>query len=409
MIIDDTGRLIWFSKTPRDEVATDFRVQDYRGKPVLTWWQGGLIVGDGRGVGMIYDQRYRRVTTVRAANGYSMDLHEFAITPKDTALMIAFDRIEQDLRALGGPRRGVVIAGDRAGDRDRDRAGALRVALARQHRARRGQGAAAQEGRRPVRLHPHELGRRRCQRRLHPVGAQHLGRLQGRSPDRAARLAARRHQAVVQDGATGRSTAWQHDARPLADGDLLVYDNGASPQVHETSRALTLRVDEQGKTAKVVRELKHPRKKLLSATQGGAEPLPNGNTFVGWGSQRYFSEYDAEGKLVFDAEFARGNDNYRAYRLPWEGRPAERPKVVASGSGGTVTRDGELERRDRGRPLAAPGRPERGRAGAGGRREADGVRDHGQGRRPRARLVAHARARRRRRDAGTSPAVPPSS
>ena len=116
--------------------------------------------------------------------------------------------------------------------------------------------------------------------------------------------------------------------------------------MHETSRALTVRVDEQSKTAKVVRELKHP-KKLLSATQGGAQPLPNGNTFVGWGSQRYFSEYDDDGKLVFDAEFARGNDNYRAYRLPWEGRPAERPKVVASGSGGTVTAHGELERRHR--------------------------------------------------------------
>jgi hypothetical protein len=133
----------------------------------------------------------------------------------------------------------------------------------------------------------------------------------------------------------GSSTAWQHDARPLEDGNLLIYDNGASPQVHETSRALTLRVDERAKTAKVVRELKHP-KKLLAATQGGAQPLPNGNTFVGWGSQRYFSEYDSEGKLVFDGEFARGNDSYRAYRMPWEGRPAARPRVVASVSGGTV-------------------------------------------------------------------------
>jgi hypothetical protein len=136
--------------------------------------------------------------------------------------------------------------------------------------------------------------------------------------------------------ANGSSTAWQHDARQLEDGNLMIFDNGASPQVHEASRALTLRVDERGKTTKVIRELKHP-KKLLAATQGGAQPLANGNTFVGWGSQRYFSEYDAEGELVFDAELARGNDSYRAYRMPWTGRPAARPRVVASVSGGTVT------------------------------------------------------------------------
>jgi hypothetical protein len=59
--------------------------------------------------------------------------------------------------------------------------------------------------------------------------------------------------------------------------------------------------------------------------------------FVGYGSQRYFAEFDKAGKLVFDAELARGNDSYRAFRLPWTGRPAERPKVVATRSGGQVT------------------------------------------------------------------------
>ena len=67
MILDDTGRLIWFQQDAaqrRSRPTSGCRT--YRGKPVLTWWQGGLIVGDGRGVGMIYDDRYRRVKTVRA-------------------------------------------------------------------------------------------------------------------------------------------------------------------------------------------------------------------------------------------------------------------------------------------------------------------------------------------------------
>ena len=108
MVVDDSGEPVWFRATPH-VATTNLRAATLNGKPVLTWWQGGLIVGDGRGVGLIYDDRYRRVKTVRAGNGYAMDLHEFTITPDDTALIIAFDRVEQDLRSLGGPRRGIVI------------------------------------------------------------------------------------------------------------------------------------------------------------------------------------------------------------------------------------------------------------------------------------------------------------
>jgi hypothetical protein len=61
------------------------------------------------------------------------------------------------------------------------------------------------------------------------------------------------------------------------------------------------------------------------------QPLPNGNTFVGWGSNRWFSEYDANGRIVFDGRMARRNDSYRAYRGGWVGRPADAPKVVRRG------------------------------------------------------------------------------
>ena len=46
---------MWFNAIGNRELATDFRVQSYLGKPVLTWWQGRLIGGDGRGEGVIYD------------------------------------------------------------------------------------------------------------------------------------------------------------------------------------------------------------------------------------------------------------------------------------------------------------------------------------------------------------------
>jgi hypothetical protein len=77
---------------------------------------------------------------------------------------------------------------------------------------------------------------------------------------------------------------------------------------------------------------------LSSGTQGNASLLPNGDTFVGWGSQRYFSEFDPQGRLIFDARLPRGYDNYRAYRAPWVGTPTSRPSLSAVPDGpGNVT------------------------------------------------------------------------
>jgi hypothetical protein len=106
--------------------------------------------------------------------------------------------------------------------------------------------------------------------------------------------------------------------------------------VHDASRIIPVGVDEAERTATLVSALEHPAH-VLSATQGSAERLPNGDTFVGFGSQRYFSEFDANGELVFDAQLARGNDSYRAFRLPWEGSPDEPPDLVATTYGGAVT------------------------------------------------------------------------
>ena len=39
MIMDNRGQVVWFKPLDTRGV-TDFRVQRYRGKPVLTWWRG---------------------------------------------------------------------------------------------------------------------------------------------------------------------------------------------------------------------------------------------------------------------------------------------------------------------------------------------------------------------------------
>jgi hypothetical protein len=333
MIVDDFGNLVWFNAIGNRELATDFRVQSYQGKPVLTWWQGRLIGGEGRGEGVIYDASYRPVRRVRAGNGMSADLHEFELTPQGTALLLIYDAVRRDLRAVGGSRRGVAV---QAVVQEIDIATGLvlfewhslgAVGLSESHEKlpkRSGQWDY---------LHANSVA-------LDGTGDFVVSARHTSSVLRISRASGRilwRLGGSRSDFKLGPGTRFglQHDARPQPDGTLTIFDNSAPPPVREASRAITVRLDTRRRTATLVRALKHPRR-LLAATQGGAQRLPNGGMFVGWGSQRFFSEYDASGRLVLDGHFASGGDSYRAYRFPWTGRPQRRPALVAERRGDRV-------------------------------------------------------------------------
>ncbi len=111
MILDNSGRPVWFRPVRNEgEDAMDFKVQYYRGEPVLTWWEG-THTGYGRGEYVVLDDSYREITRVQAANGYRGDHHEFLITPQDTALITIYGRSFRDLSYLGGPEDGTVLEG----------------------------------------------------------------------------------------------------------------------------------------------------------------------------------------------------------------------------------------------------------------------------------------------------------
>src|SRR4051812_11682724 len=92
LIADKHGRPVWFNPLPPGQVASDFRVERYRGRPVLTWWQGRSIggAGHGEGEGVIADTSYHVIAHVHAGDGYKADQHTFRLTPQGTALMTAY-------------------------------------------------------------------------------------------------------------------------------------------------------------------------------------------------------------------------------------------------------------------------------------------------------------------------------
>ncbi|HYH13320.1 MAG TPA: arylsulfotransferase family protein, partial [Thermomicrobiales bacterium] len=111
MILDDEGELIWFSlPVETTSQINDLRVQEYRGDPVLTWMEYATPIGFGLGHFVMCDSSYRHVAELQVGNGFpGGDLHEFLITPRDTALVMIYNAIEWDLSEIGGSKHGLVI------------------------------------------------------------------------------------------------------------------------------------------------------------------------------------------------------------------------------------------------------------------------------------------------------------
>ena len=121
MIVDPNGGLVWFKPLPPDTSATDLRVQEYEGKPVLTWWQGDISVhGFGLGEDVIANERlHRNRARERRQRPRRPTCTSSSSPPQGTALVTAYDPILCDLSAVGGPRRRRRDRRRVAGDRHR--------------------------------------------------------------------------------------------------------------------------------------------------------------------------------------------------------------------------------------------------------------------------------------------------
>ena len=329
MIVSPSGGLLWFMPVPRGDIATDLSVQSYRGKPVLTWWQGYSGSGTGAGIDEIYDTSYRKVATVQAANGLSADLHEFQLTPRGTALITSYYPVVWDASSVGGAKQQIVFDGV---VQEIDIATGLvefqwdsldHVPLSDTY------------------SHP---------RRPHaPFDYFHVNSVQ-QDDDGNLIISARNTWAAYKVNRTNGAIIWtlggkhssfhmgpgagfafQHDVRVRGTGDrfITMFDDGAGPpSIHRQSRGLKLVLDLRRRTARVAEQDVHTP--ALSANfEGNLEQLPSLDDFVGWGQQPYFSEFDPQGHLLLDGRFVSNTSSYRAYRFNWSATPATSPAVAA--------------------------------------------------------------------------------
>jgi hypothetical protein len=321
MIVDDIGRPVWFRN---GLYALNFRVQEYRGEPVLTWWEGKVTPRPSVGEYVILDGSYREVKRVQAGNGYKGNQHDFLITPRGTALLTVYNLLGWDLSYLGGPVKGRVIEGV-AQEVDIETGEVLFEWHSLDH-------VGVEES-----YYKNYYSEQLDYFHINSIDVDHDENLlvSARNTctvykiDRATGEIVWRFSGKNSDFEMGEGTrtAWQHDARRQKDGTITIFDNGAGPQVHPQSRGIVLELDEDAMKAALVRAYTHPDK-LVSTSQGNMQVLPNGNVFVGWGSEPFVSEFSHDGELLFDAGIPSGDDSYRSFRFPWTGQPAEAPAVA---------------------------------------------------------------------------------
>jgi hypothetical protein len=343
MILDRHGGLVWFSPNaapPPGQITTriDLKVQSYRGQPVLTWWEGQFLAGYGYGRGIIADSSYRTIATVKAAHDLAPDLHEFVISPQNTALVTVYKPVTTNLSRVGGPAKGVVLSGV-VQEIDIPSGRVLFEWSSLAHV--------------PVTdsYSPFFGGTK-----AHPWDYFHVNSI-SIAPDGNLLISARHTCAVYKVARPSGRVVWQlggkrssfgmgpgsrfwfqHHVLPQGPDAVSIFDDGGGPPEKEPqSRGILLNLDTRAMRATLQRSYVHPTR-LQATSQGSMQVLAGGRVLVGWGNLPYFSEFTQNGTLIMDGQFPAGDESYRAFTAAWTGQPTDNPAVAArmNPAGGSV-------------------------------------------------------------------------
>ncbi|HEY5343399.1 MAG TPA: arylsulfotransferase family protein [Solirubrobacteraceae bacterium] len=345
MISEQNGGLVWFHPLPKDDSATNFQVQQYEGKPVLTWWQGRILeVGFGQGEDEIYNTSYRHVATIYAGNGYHADLHEVRIMPNGTAWIDMFDPIHMNLSSWHGESNGVLT--DSVVQEIDIKTGLVMWEWhALGHISPGESNSPAPKASYPwdyVHINSISPG---------PEGGAGTGADQPGQVLLSSRGTWTLYDVDMHTGSIdwrlggshssfklggGTRFYWQHDAEWQPGGLISVFDNGSDPPKEKQSRGLLLDPNASNHTVTLAKQFTNPSKTLLASSQGNLQNLSSGentsgNWLMGYGGLPNFTEYDPAGHVLLDGTLGKNVQSFRTYLDPWSGQAPGVPSVAVSG------------------------------------------------------------------------------
>ena len=342
LILDRSLQPVWFQPVPEKLVASNLSLQSYGGKPALAWWQGAVTNTGATesGEDVVVNQHYQTLARLKATGGWVLTIHEFTISGVD-AWVTANKNIPMNLSKYGGAYNGALI--DSAVQEYNLKTGKLlRNWDALDHIP-----LSESQASLPINGFPWDAyhvnsidlaGGGKFLVSMRNTWAAYMvdgtGRIEWT-------LGGRRSSFQLGPGAAFQ---WQHDVR-LQDGSTVsLYDdhccqlNSGGTYVEPTgpSRGLVLSLDQQARTATLVAQYGRDGG-FTSHYMGNTQPLPNGNVFVGFGSEPYFAEYSRSGKLLLEAELPGSDLTYRATLEPWVGEPLSPPVGAARQADGKTT------------------------------------------------------------------------
>lgn len=288
---------------------SDFQLQTYRGRPVLTWWQGDET--SGVAADMITALSHRPVASIGPSGPFAPDLHEFRITPQNTALITSFVAIPYDLSSVGGPADGQLLdcyceEVDIATGRVLFRwSAADHVPLTDSYVALPPDASLPYDF-----FHMNSISITPDDQLL--ISSRHtcaLYKLDRKSGAVLWTLGGKSSSFTVAPDAV---FAFQHDAIYEGFDTIRLFDDGSNGlDTWHPSRVVWVRLDTRRKTASLADSMTIPG--IQAFAMGGAQRLPNGNVFVSWGSAARLSEFSPTGELLFDAMLT--SPSYRGFKF----------------------------------------------------------------------------------------------
>jgi Arylsulfotransferase (ASST)/Secretion system C-terminal sorting domain len=118
----------------------------------------------------------------------------------------------------------------------------------------------------------------------------------------------------------------EHNVHRIANGDLLLFDNGNLHLPVPISKPKEYTINETARTANCTWYYVHPLVKgqqVFTQNQGSAERMPNGNTLIGYGLPKIQglpngTEIDASKNIVWEFRFKDSTEySYRVYKDNW--------------------------------------------------------------------------------------------
>ncbi|KEF55247.1 uncharacterized protein A1O9_08901 [Exophiala aquamarina CBS 119918] len=362
LLMTDSGDLIWSG--PK-EPTYNARVQTYNAAPVLTYFSGqgtagaSAVVGHGYGEVIVLNNEYNVVATVcpqfhhfTLETGVTAkchaDVHESFITPRNTMLITAYNTTQADLTSVGGSKYGWILDSFAAeinistGEVLFEWHPIAHLPINGSHYPLSGQGQNQSTPYDFFHMNSIELVGENYLINSRHFWSTYLVSPQGKILWHINGLDGGDFGQLPQ----GALFSWEHHARVIESSSSHAIiswfgNNNALPNQPgaKITTGVTLGLalpPDPSKPPVLLTNLTDPQLRTNTWSQGSFLHLPNGNMFIGYGSEPVMIEYGpvkdgaTEGHARWTGMFGYGDlvSSYRAYKQIWHATPSTQPSLV---------------------------------------------------------------------------------